>query len=149
MLELPFQTALIKAAKAEGGYAIKMSNRFLVGIPDLLVKLPDYPTCLIECKRNANKGSEKDVQFTPGVTALQSHNLSNFQKAGGVSGIAVLIDGSWPQLIFADAYDRLYEKATIKCVKSGLILRNKGKPWPIKEIIDQIVRHTACTQETV
>lgn len=39
MREIPFQTRLIDWIKDEGGYGRKLSHRFLVGIPDLLLRL--------------------------------------------------------------------------------------------------------------
>jgi hypothetical protein len=37
--EIPLQSRLIEWIKDEGGYGRKLSNRFLVGIPDLLLRL--------------------------------------------------------------------------------------------------------------
>lgn len=39
MREIPLQSRLIEWIKDEGGYGRKLSNRFLVGIPDLLLRL--------------------------------------------------------------------------------------------------------------
>lgn len=50
MEELDFQTDIVNSIKAQGGYALKMANKFKVGIPDLLVILPDITPCFIECK---------------------------------------------------------------------------------------------------
>ena len=148
MNELKFQSELVKAALAEGGYAHKLSNRFLAGIPDLLVKLPDYSACLIECKHIRRKHRSDYVTFTPKVTALQNINMLDFQKAGGASGLAVLIEDVWPQLIFAEPYSAIYSRGAIKCPTTSLLTRNRGEPWPIKAIVRAVVSMHASIRET-
>ncbi len=145
MIETKFQRHLVEAAEALGGYAKKLSHRTLVGVPDLLVKLPAYPACLIECKRVSRKRQRlktegEYVQFTPAVTALQDQHLLSFKRAGGISGLVVLIEGSWPQLIFAEPYSEIYRGGTVRCPVSKLIWRRRGEEWPIETIIEAIAR---------
>jgi len=48
--ELAVQTNIIKSVRRDGGYGRKMSNRFAIGVPDLLVALPQFAPCVIEVK---------------------------------------------------------------------------------------------------
>ena len=42
--ELSLQRKLIEAAQGFGGYGLKLSNRFVAGVPDLLLHVPGSPT---------------------------------------------------------------------------------------------------------
>lgn len=48
--ELKHQTDIVDSVKRDGGNAFKMSNRFLIGVPDLAVALPPFAPCVIEVK---------------------------------------------------------------------------------------------------
>jgi hypothetical protein len=48
--ELQVQTNMIKSARQQGGYGRKLSNRFTVGIPDLLVGIFPFVPALVEVK---------------------------------------------------------------------------------------------------
>ena len=48
--ELDVQTKIIKSARREGGYGRKMSHKFAIGIPDLLIGLPPFIPALAEVK---------------------------------------------------------------------------------------------------
>lgn len=48
--EVKHQTDIIKSVKRDGGHAFKMSNRFLIGVPDLHVALHPFAPCVVEVK---------------------------------------------------------------------------------------------------
>jgi hypothetical protein len=48
--ELDLQTKIKKSARTQAGYGQKMSNRFSIGIPDLLIGLPPFIPCYAEVK---------------------------------------------------------------------------------------------------
>lgn len=48
--ELDLQTKIINSARKDGGYGRKMSNRYSIGIPDLLLGLFPFAPCLAEVK---------------------------------------------------------------------------------------------------
>ena len=52
MSELKYQSQIIDDAKAfnKHTFGIKMNNRFLSGIPDLMIKVPKYSVIFIEAK---------------------------------------------------------------------------------------------------
>jgi hypothetical protein len=78
--ELGYQKLVIDAVKSDGGFAFKLSNRFLSGIPDLLVQLPGLSTHLWEVKLSRpNRPSQ--------VTPLQRQTLLDYYEAGGKGGV--------------------------------------------------------------
>lgn len=90
MNELNFQKELIDAVEGYAGAGHKMSHRFLVGVADLLIKLPRYPAVLIESKHSKLGPNSKVVRVEP--TALQFKFLRYFRKAGMLTSIMSTID---------------------------------------------------------
>lgn len=71
--ELAFQTNIIKSVRRDGGYGRKMSNRFAIGVPDLLIGLQPFPPCYVECK---DLGEVVDrFDRTLGVTPKQREEM--------------------------------------------------------------------------
>lgn len=89
--EVQYQTKIVKAITDQGGFAMKMSHRFLVGVPDLLIKVsPQHLTLVLECKRvvvTAKKATHALVKITP----LQFQTLEKMAKAGFVTGVAAIV----------------------------------------------------------
>lgn len=85
MKELDIQTKTIKAVEAAGGAAVKLSNRFLIGVADLLIKLPEIPTMLMEVKLNLMPIQKETVNLD--TTKLQQDFLRSFGKAGVDCGV--------------------------------------------------------------
>lgn len=80
--ETQFQKDLIDEAARQGGYGIKMSNKFLAGVPDLLIKMPAWPSAvLVEMKKNAEV-SKNAPRVLVGITALQMDHLRRANAAG-------------------------------------------------------------------
>lgn len=87
MRELDAQKHVVDAVEAEGGYALKMSHRFLIGIPDLLVKLPGRPAMILEAKVHECMVYRPDSEFKLEATALQERELRMMEGAGLITGI--------------------------------------------------------------
>lgn len=88
MKETEAQYMTIQAVRAHEGAAHKMSNRFLVGVADLLIKLPNAPPMLLEAK--INKFSIKtgpSHRFTLDLTAPQVEFLNDYHEAGMHCGV--------------------------------------------------------------
>jgi hypothetical protein len=142
MNELQFQRELIKAAEFNKGFGIKLSNKFLVGVPDLLIQVPGFRTTMIECKIKKFKSKlDLSKSFRVDLTKIQANTLYSFRKSGGVSGVAFLIEikdaGKHPlQYIYAS--DLALEQFYLVWGVSDFILRPRGSEWPIKEILTKI-----------
>lgn len=48
--ELKAQKLMVDAVNEGGGFAYKCSHRFLVGVPDLFIKVPGFEPVFAECK---------------------------------------------------------------------------------------------------
>lgn len=78
--EINVQTKVVKAVVEHGGFAKKMSHRFLVGVPDLMVKLPDLPVALVEVKFDEHP--KKSLTYTTEITHPQRAFLRESRAAG-------------------------------------------------------------------
>ena len=85
MKEIDLQTKAKDAVIEMGGMAMKMSNRFLVGVPDLLFKLPSLDASFWEVKWAPRPAA---VAL---VTVQQKRWLQAYQAAGGLSGVIYFI----------------------------------------------------------
>ncbi|KKN51106.1 hypothetical protein LCGC14_0626160 [marine sediment metagenome] len=85
--ELDVQALLVKTVRDMGGFAYKLSNRFKVGVLDLLVQLPPYPTVLIEVKCPI---TPVHVAIPVALTAQQRRFMRDYQWAGGYAGWLVV-----------------------------------------------------------
>lgn len=79
--ELHLQSKCVDAVREMGGFAQKCSNRFLIGVPDLLVQLPGYTTSFWEVKWTPV------IALKPDPTVKQKVWLRDFTKAGGFCGV--------------------------------------------------------------
>lgn len=92
MKELDCQKLIVDAVREHGGMAHKMAHRFLVGVADLLVKLPGYPAAIIEVKLEQLRTGGKTTLITPDVTVLQDKFIKNYYNAGMTAGVASFIE---------------------------------------------------------
>jgi len=76
--ELAVQTNIIKSVRRDGGYGRKMSNRFAIGVPDLLIALPTFAPCVIEVKDFGKVADSFDRQIE--VTEKQAEEMKLFSK---------------------------------------------------------------------
>lgn len=93
MNELAAQSLVIKALRQEGGFGIKMSNRFLAGVPDLMLCLRGHPEIgVFEVK--IDEVPKRDNYITLKLTDLQEKFLRDLDDLGGWCGvISFLRDG--------------------------------------------------------
>lgn len=78
------QKLIIDAVVIGKGEGLKMSNRFLTGVADLLLKLPEHPAFVMEVKQ-AEYGMStliKGHTFALDVTTPQKRFLRDWDKAG-------------------------------------------------------------------
>lgn len=91
MRELEAQKIVVDAVTEANGYALKMSHRFLIGIPDLLIKLPDRPTMVLEAKVHECAVFKSETEFRLEATALQERELRLMRTAGMMTGLLSFI----------------------------------------------------------
>jgi DNA-binding sugar fermentation-stimulating protein len=84
--ETQLQHDVIKAVREIGGAANKLSNRFLVGVSDLLVKISNEDAMLIEVKKNVYSAEFRDA-VTLDVTTKQLAFLNEYARAGMRCGV--------------------------------------------------------------
>jgi hypothetical protein len=68
------------------GHAYKASSRFLVGVADVLVKLPQWPAGFLEVKQRDWPAT--DARFLLDITHAQQIFLRRFNAAGMPTGVA-------------------------------------------------------------
>jgi hypothetical protein len=68
--ELAAQANIKASVIRDGGYSVKLSHRFVIGVPDLLVALPPFAPCLVEVKDLGDVVDRFDKQVA--VTPKQS-----------------------------------------------------------------------------
>lgn len=85
MKELQLQNLIIDVVRDHGGAARKLSHRFSVGVPDLIVKVPGVPAVLFEVKKN--KWPVRGSVVKLDVTVPQLRFLKEFSNAGMDAGV--------------------------------------------------------------
>jgi hypothetical protein len=85
--EVPLQNELCKAIGLFGGKAQTLNNRFIHGVPDLLIKLLGYPGMLIECKRNLYTHTTRTTPVIVPLEELQFTTLKEWHSAGMPCGL--------------------------------------------------------------
>ncbi len=76
--ELDVQAKIRASVKKDNGYCHKLTNRFTVGIPDLLVALFPYMPCVLEIKDLGPVADDFDRQIN--VTPKQQYELHGISK---------------------------------------------------------------------
>lgn len=83
MKETVAQSFIIQSVRNASGAANKLSNRFMIGVSDLLVKLPSRPALLVEVKmQHVGVTTSVAHQFKLDVTVPQVKFLSDYHAAG-------------------------------------------------------------------
>ena len=85
MNELALQSLVVSSIRQFGGFSFKLANRFLVGIPDLFIKLPGLPSSIYEVKISKISADRKVAHLK--VSALQWKFMDDYFDAGGIGGI--------------------------------------------------------------
>jgi len=97
MNELDMQKYIVDSVNHAGGFAYKMSHRFLIGVVDVMVKLPDlkvmpshlsgkFAAGVLEVKQRDKPKS--NIEFTLDVTPQQKRFLRQARDAGMPAGVA-------------------------------------------------------------
>lgn len=81
--ELKAQKMVVDDICGHGGFAYKCSHRFLVGVPDLFIKLPFLSPMFAECKIKDQPMRSDWVGFD--LTPLQRKFLHNAHRVGMLS----------------------------------------------------------------
>ena len=139
--EKKFQTDLCEAARAIGGYALKMSNQFFVGVPDILVKVPLQPGAFIECKTVVwPKRTESPIKID--LSAMQRLVMRDMQRSGLIAVWAVatradlFFDGKVSEAQFVlVGRDPNATSIPAHIFARQAIRRGKGERWDIREIL--------------
>lgn len=92
MKEIDAQSMVVDLVRSRGGAAHKMSNRFLVGVADLLVKPRVYPAAVVEVKLSHYVKELESHTFMLDVTALQWKFLQDYRNAGMRAGVLSFIE---------------------------------------------------------
>lgn len=95
MLEIDCQSMVIDIVRARGGYAHKLSNRFLIGVADLSIQIPGLRHVWAEVKLNKFRQAPFEFgnfKFKLDVTRLQHKFLYNYQRAGAKCGILSFVE---------------------------------------------------------
>src|ERR1700688_5001093 len=86
MNETELQGRVVRVVNASrGGAARKLSHRFLVGIPDLMIKVAKYPVMLIEVKKEERPKTLDHVALD--LTGPQKRFLLEWAGAGVMCGV--------------------------------------------------------------
>lgn len=87
--ELGKQREFINAVRAAGGYGEKLSHRFNSGIPDLIVKFPNTPVIMVECKHEVY--TNMPVSVPVALTPLQRKTLRDMRASGIIAGWVIFV----------------------------------------------------------
>lgn len=103
MKETELQRFTCDALRLHGGDGHVMSNRFLVGVADLLVKLPLRPAAFIEVKQKT--GTNLDArEFTLDVTVPQKTFLRKFHAVGMRAGVLSFLQNGGRRELYAAVF---------------------------------------------
>ena len=92
MNELGYQRLILKAVTEVGGCGWKLSNKFLVGIPDLVMSMPWFGTSFWEVKM-AQMPKKIPGMVKWKCTKLQLDTLQKLNAAGARGGFIVIAKG--------------------------------------------------------
>jgi len=92
MIETECQKLVTDAVEEARGEGLKLNNRFLVGVVDLLVKLPDCPPMWLEAKLAKFSDKIKPThRWDVGCTAKQKEFLRDWHRAGMLTGVVSFV----------------------------------------------------------
>ena len=123
--ELHFQNQILEDVVNYNpkAWAIKLAHRFLAGIPDLLIKVPDHDVLFIETKIAKPTKNGIKVETTP----LQRATMQMMNRAGLKVAVWILVDEVG---LVRCTYDVTEMKRW-----NNVVTRVRGKGWPIEELI--------------
>lgn len=92
--EVDWQRSVIEAVKKAGGYGRKWATQWSVGVPDLVLVLPNAGAVFVEVKC-ARSGSP-DFKRTVALTQKQKLELGRILDAGGKALVVVFAEVKGP-----------------------------------------------------
>ena len=134
--EVDLQSRLVEEARRTGGYALKMSNRFVVGVPDLLIQLPGLPTVLVECKAQTLP-AKPETPFRLGLSRHQSASIDHINESGGNAGWCLFVpkeNGAYWLPVGREPVDLIPQAALASC-----LFKARGEAWPVEAVVRRIV----------
>lgn len=141
-----FQASLAKDINDYGGYAYKASNMYTTGVPDLAITPGiTYPRDIkIECKflKVPSTMRKKKVELSP----PQAAHIRRTIQAGGIAlwvvGYTLAYKPGWGMFLLGVGHDGQFSitKEHIAGDHPAHIRKERGKPWPVERIFDQIFR---------
>lgn len=123
--ELHFQNQILEDVVNYNpkAWAIKLAHRFLAGIPDLLIKVPDHDVLFIETKIAKPTKNGIKVETTP----LQRATMQMMNRAGLKVAVWILVDEVG---LVRCTYDVTEMKRW-----NNVVTRVRDKGWPIEELV--------------
>lgn len=123
MNELEIQSNIARSMSDDyGGFGVKLNNKFVAGIPDLLLSCVATGPFFLEIKMI--EGPNGIINLTP----LQAHKIAVMQHAGCLVGVAAIEGGKGKYIIYV-TYSPKY-----RCTGLPVFHKEIGKPWPLMEI---------------
>ncbi len=137
--EIQLQTHIVKSVRKDGGYARKLSNRFQVGIPDLIISMPSFAPCFAEVKDFGEVKGEFDRDI--GLTEKQAHELTKISKSQIYPIAMVLIGFTQAKkhyLMYLPHTARRVSSSAMKGVLSPIIRRDVGSYYNMRLILQHL-----------
>ncbi len=151
--ETQLQTDIIKSVRRDGGWARKLSNRFQVGIPDLVISLQGWAPCFAEVKDFGEIKGEFDRDA--GVTAKQHDELNKISKSQPFYIAMVLIGFTMDKkhyLLYLPYSTQRVSSSIIHGITSPVIKRDVGKYYNMKLALRELgiarIDHRSKENET-
>lgn len=130
MNEAEIKRQLVKQAREEGAYAARLEHQYLVGIPDLIFKLPETDWIWIEVKWFPKETTK--VTYPNKTSEPQRTQLKAIEAVNGKSFIlSVFKYGTSYMLRFSRNFDADH------LAKSRLwqFEKKRGKKWPVRDFL--------------
>lgn len=91
MIETECQQLIVEAVVDGGGRSLKFNNRFMVGVCDLLIKMPLHQPMMLEAKLVHLAPSTVSHVWKSGCTEIQKRFLRDWNDAGMLTGVVSFI----------------------------------------------------------
>ncbi len=151
MKELTFQTRIVDSVKAQGGYARKLAHRFAIGVPDLIIHLPNYAPFLMECKWISDP--IEDMNRAIALTEKQKLELIRINAPNALMGstVGVVVGFKLSNKFGLKAYAHTHTRFTLTGgMNDPEVFTLVGKHFDMPRIADKlnilkIVENTAWT----
>lgn len=126
--ELQYQADIVKGIEAMGGWAKKLSNRFLVGIPDLGMVVRPFGHLIVEVKK-VDHAPTTTREVDIGLTELQARNLRDIAGAGGNCGVLIIGPGPKRNSVKVWGYYGAPRTYNPKEFHECALVKSPSNPW--------------------